>query len=149
MSICFGNIMNDMNHFWTDYQLTCNEIKLFLSTCTSMLKCTKLLGRGTRGLPTSSCMLYFSKSMLCFEIILRYFCIWVHLNLHVCISGRVCIHYCTNIQHNFAFSAIHGLLHSPLFTVNIIFLLHPFIFKCIKDGMSSYSTSRARRWLFI
>ena len=137
--------------FYTNYHLKWNEIKQLLSACTSMLKFTKLLGRGTPGIPTSTCMLYFSESMLCLKLYWDIFIyIWVYIYLHVCISGRECIHLCTNIHHNFAFSPIHGLSHSLLFFLSILFFFRiPSFLKCIKDETSSYSTSRARRWSLV
>ena len=105
-----------MKLFCTDYHQTWNEIKQFLSTCTSMLKFTKLLGRDTPGLPTSTCMLYFSESMLCLKLYTDIF-LYMNLYLSTCVDKwagmRTLV--CEDIRHNFAFSPIHGLSHSSLF----------------------------------
>ena len=50
-----------------------------------MLKFTKLLGRGTPGLPISTCMLYFSESMLSLKL-------YTEIFLYMCLYLSTCVY---------------------------------------------------------
>ena len=139
-----------INIFCTDYHLTWNEKKQFLSTCTSMLKFTKLLGRGTPGLPISTCMLYFSESMLCLKLYTEIF-LYMSLYLSTCVHKWAGIHTLV-YEYTPQFRIFTDTWVVALFTfffLSILFFFRiPSFLKCIKDRISSYSTSRARRWFF-